>query len=72
MVEGENLVENCKQKLSAAECQESKLRKEYKKALKKEHPAGFELRDLEAQLKQATHARDLAQEECKLMQALFI
>lgn len=61
MLEGENQVDNCKQKLALAESKETKLRKEYKKAFKKEQTS--ELQEVEAQLKQATHARDLAQEE---------
>lgn len=65
MLEGENHVDNCKQKLSMAESRESKIRKEYKKALKRaENHGGPELNEIEGQLKQATHARDLAQEEC--------
>lgn len=64
MLEGENQVDNCKQKLTIAESKESKLRKEYKKAFKKEQPS--ELQEVESQLKQATHARDLAQEESNL------
>lgn len=68
MLEGENHVDGCKQKLTVAESREAKLRKDYKKALKRaEHQhAGTELHDIEAQLKQATHARDLAQEECRI------
>ena len=63
MLEGENQVDNCKQKLSLAESKEAKLRKEYKKAFKREQAS--ELGEVEAQLKQATHARDLAAEESK-------
>ncbi|KAK4026191.1 uncharacterized protein LOC116926133 [Daphnia magna] len=61
MLEGENQVDNCKQKLSLAEAKEAKLRKEYKKAFKREQPS--EILDVETQLKQATHASELAQEE---------
>lgn len=63
MLEGENQVDSCRQKLSLAEAKEGKLRKEYKKAFKKENNP--ELHEVEVQLKQATHARNLAQEESK-------
>ena len=69
MLEGENQVDNCKQKVSLAESKESKLRKEYKKAFKRENNA--DLHDIEAQLKQATHARDLAHEESNNFTILF-
>ena len=73
MLEGENHVDNCKQKLSMAESRETKLRKEYKKALKRaENHGGPELNEIEGQLKQATHARDLAQEECTYLSKLLI
>jgi hypothetical protein len=61
MLEGENQVDNCKQKLSLAEAKEAKLKKEYKKAFKREQPS--EIQEVETQLKQATHASELAQEE---------
>ena len=61
MLEAENQVDNCKQKLALAESKEAKLRKDYKKCLKREHSS--DLLDIESQLKQATHARNLAQEE---------
>ena len=61
MLEAENQVDNCKQKLALAESKEAKLRKDYKKCLKREHSS--DLLDVESQLKQATHARNLAQEE---------
>ena len=61
MLEGENQVDNCKQKLTLAEAKETKLRKEYKKAFKREQPS--EIQEVEIQLKQATHASELAHEE---------
>ena len=61
MLEGENQVDNCKQKLCLVEAKEAKLRKEYKKAFKREQSS--EIQEVEAQLKQATHASELAQEE---------
>jgi len=61
MLEGENHVDRCKQKLANFEAKECKLRKELKKSLKK--GTNEEVEELEAQLKQATGARNLAQEE---------
>ena len=63
MLEGENHVDRCKQKLANFEAKECKLRKELKKSLKK--GTNEEVEELEAQLKQATGARNLAQEEGK-------
>lgn len=70
MLEGENQVDSCRQKLSLAESKESKLRKDYKKAFKRE--TNPELQDVETQLKQATHARNLAQEESNSSRILCI
>lgn len=63
MLEGENHVDRCKQKLSNLEAKESKIRKELKKSMKK--GCNEEVEELEIQLKQATDARNLANEEGK-------
>jgi len=61
MLEGENQVDRCKQKLVTLEAKESKIRKDVKRSLKKGNEP--EVEELQLQLKQASDATKLAQEE---------
>jgi len=61
MLEGENHVDRCKQKLTNLEAKESKIRKDLKKSMKK--GSNEEIEELEVQLKQAVNAVNLAREE---------
>ena len=65
LLEGENQVDRCKQKLINSEAKESKIRKDLRKASKKSNSS--ETQEHEAQLKQATDAKNLAHEEGKLI-----
>ena len=65
MLEGENQVDRCKQKLVTLEAKESKIRKDVKRSLKKGNEP--EVEELQLQLKQASDATKLAQEEGPLV-----
>jgi len=69
MLEGENHVDRCKQKLTNLEAKESKIRKDLKKSMKK--GSNEEIEELEVQLKQAVNAVNLAREEGKLFICIY-